>query len=80
MTGRKAEARPVTPGHRQRLEAKSWRTRASLPSTLRVDWTTRREAMNQAEALRRAMTELGDVSAEGRTAFMHKNYGVSVRP
>ena len=36
--------------------------------------------MNQAEALRRVMEELGDVSAEELVAFMHKTYGVTVRP
>ena len=36
--------------------------------------------MKQAEALRRAMEELGDVSAEDLAAFMHKTYGVTVRP
>ncbi len=36
--------------------------------------------MNQAEALRRAMMELGDAPAEELTAFMQKNYGVTVRP
>ena len=29
---------------------------------------------------RRALTELGDVSAEERAAFMQKNHGVTVRP
>jgi hypothetical protein len=36
--------------------------------------------MNQAEALRRAMAELGDVSAEELAAFMQRSYGVQVRP
>jgi hypothetical protein len=36
--------------------------------------------MNQAEALRRAMTELGDASAEELAAFIQEHYGVKVRP
>jgi len=36
--------------------------------------------MNQSEALRRALGELGDVSAEELAVFMQKNYGVKVRP
>jgi hypothetical protein len=36
--------------------------------------------MNQAEALRRAMMELGDASAEELAAFMQRTYGVTVRP
>jgi hypothetical protein len=36
--------------------------------------------MNQAEAFRLALAELGDVSAEELAAFMRKNYGVRVRP
>ncbi len=36
--------------------------------------------MNQAEALRRAMAELGDVSAEELAAFVRRAYGVTVRP
>jgi hypothetical protein len=40
----------------------------------------RREAMNQAEALRRAMVELGDASAEELAAFIGTKYGVTVRP
>ena len=36
--------------------------------------------MNQAEALRRAMVELGDVSAEELAAFIGTRYGVTVRP
>jgi hypothetical protein len=38
------------------------------------------EAMNQAEALRLAMAELGDVSAEELAAFVQTNYGVTIRP
>jgi hypothetical protein len=40
----------------------------------------RREAMNQAEALRLAMTELGDASAEELAAHIRARYGVTVRP
>jgi heme exporter protein D len=40
----------------------------------------RLEAMNHAEALRRAMAELGDESAEELAAFVRKAYGVTVRP
>jgi hypothetical protein len=36
--------------------------------------------MNQAEALRLAMMELGDVSAEELAAFVRRAYGVTVRP
>ena len=36
--------------------------------------------MNQAEAVRRAMVELGDVSAEELAAFIGTKYGVTVRP
>jgi hypothetical protein len=36
--------------------------------------------MDQTEALRRALAELGDVSAEELAAFVQKNYGVTVRP
>jgi hypothetical protein len=36
--------------------------------------------MNQAEALRLAMMEIGDASAEELAAFVQKNYGVAVRP
>jgi hypothetical protein len=36
--------------------------------------------MSQAEALRRAMAELGDVSAEELVAHIRTNYGVTVRP
>jgi hypothetical protein len=35
----------------------------------------RREAMNQAEALRRAMVEPGEVSAEELAAFIEMKYG-----
>jgi hypothetical protein len=35
--------------------------------------------MNQAEAVRRAMVELGDVSAEELAAHMRARYGVTVR-
>ena len=36
--------------------------------------------MNQAEAVRLAMAELGDVSAEELVAFIRTKYGVTVRP
>ena len=36
--------------------------------------------MNQAEAVRRAMLELGDVSAEELAAYIRTKYGVTVRP
>jgi hypothetical protein len=36
--------------------------------------------MNQSEALRRALGEIGDVSVQELAAFMQKNYGVTVRP
>ena len=36
--------------------------------------------MNQAEAVRRAMVELGDVPAEELAAFIGTKYGVTVRP
>jgi hypothetical protein len=36
--------------------------------------------MNQAGAVRRAMVELGDVSAEELAAFIGTKYGVTVRP
>jgi len=36
--------------------------------------------MNQAEALRRVMEELGDVSAEELAAHVRTKYGVAVRP
>jgi len=36
--------------------------------------------MNQAEALRRAMVELGYVSTEELAAYIATNYGVTVRP
>ena len=36
--------------------------------------------MIQSEALRRALGEVGDVSAQELAAFMQKNYGVTVRP
>ena len=36
--------------------------------------------MNQSEALRRALGEIGDVSAQELATFMQKNYGVKVRP
>ena len=36
--------------------------------------------MNQAEAIRSAMVELGDVSAEELAAFIGTKYGVTVSP
>lgn len=36
--------------------------------------------MTQVEAVRRALAELGDVSAEGLASFIRANYGVTVRP
>jgi hypothetical protein len=36
--------------------------------------------MNQAEAVRLAMLELGDASAEELAALMQNHYGVKVRP
>ena len=36
--------------------------------------------MNQAEALRRALADLGNVSAKELAAHRHKTYGVNVRP
>jgi hypothetical protein len=36
--------------------------------------------MNQAEALRRALLELGDAPADELAAFMQRTYGVTVRP
>jgi len=36
--------------------------------------------MTQVEAVRRALVELGDVSAEELAGFIGKNYGVVIRP